>query len=197
MSSETLINAITRLHELIESARASHEPEANAAALATTDGPSGRPTVRTIYVHVDDEDIVFFVNAASGKGRQLEWNAAAALCFFWRHLAQQVTLDGRVEILDDEKADALWQKRTRESALAARASRQDARQGDKVTLSTRYRTEKERYDFSPVERPEEWIAYRLLPERIEFWETGWHRMRMRTLYERQFDGQWEMRVQEP
>lgn len=197
MSSETPINAITRLHEIIEHARASGEPDANAAALATTDRPSGRPSVRTIYVHIDGSSIVFFVNAASGKGRQLEWNAAAALCFFWRHLGEQVTLDGQVELLGDEEADALWQKRTRESALAARASRQEAREGDEASLKARYQDEKQRYDFSPVERPEGWIGYRLLPERVEFWETGWDRMRMRTVYERQLHGEWQKRVQEP
>lgn len=197
MSSTTLKKAITRLHKLIEYAWAIGEPEANAAALATTDSTNAKPSNRTIYVHVDDDDIAFFVNAASGKGRQLEWNPVAALCFFWRNLSRQVTLEGKVERLDDKKADALWQQRSRESALAAGASKQEASPGDEVGLKRRYFEQSQRYSFSRVPRPEDWIGYRLLPDRIEFWETGWDRMRMRYLYERDFKEQWRMLVQEP
>lgn len=197
MSSETRIAAISRLHQLIEYARSADVSEANAASLATTDAASGRPSVRTIYVHVETDEITFFVNSASGKGRQLQWNTAASLCFFWRELSRQVILDGGVEQLDDERADTLWQHRTRESALVARSSKQHEREGDPAGLAERHREQKQRYNFARVERPEHWIGYRLHPERIEFWETGWGRMRMRYSYERQLGGRWQVLTHEP
>lgn len=188
---------IERLRELINRGHATGDADAHAAALATADTSTGRPSVRIVYVHVQNGEIAFFVNSKSGKGRQLEWNPQAALCFFWRYLQAQVTLDGTIEELDAETADTLWQTRSRESRLAAHASQQQAHEGDKGALDARLQEEKQRFGFSKASRPAHWIGYRLRPERIEFWDSGWHRMRMRDLFEQALDGEWHRVSQEP
>jgi pyridoxamine 5'-phosphate oxidase len=39
-----------------------------------------------------------------------------------------------------------------------------------------------------VPRPRHWFGYRVIPERIEFWKSGWHRLHERVLYEKTPDG---------
>lgn len=188
---------IQYLRDLIEEGHTAGDPDAHAAALATADTVNARPSVRTVFVHVTEDGVAFFVNAKSGKGRQLEWNPQAALCFFWRDRQVQVTLEGSVELLSDDSADKLWKTRPHESSLAAHASRQHAHAGDKAALKSRVHEEKQRFGFVKVTRPSHWIGYRLLPERLEFWDSGWHRMRMRQLFELTPDGKWREVDQEP
>lgn len=197
MAAQPPVDPIVHLRTLINDAAAAGEPEANAATLATVDAALNRPSVRTIHVHVDAANVRFFVNTRSGKGRQLNWNPQAALCFYWRRLQKQAALEGAVVQLDAGDADRLWRKRTRESALAARVSSQKMRLAEKPRLEERLHEERQRYSFSAVPRPEHWLGYRMLVDRIEFWDTGWHRMRVRQLFERDTDGRWNASVQEP
>ena len=54
----------------------------------------------------------------------------------------------------------------------------------------RVKDERIRADFTHVKRPAHWIDYRLQPDRIVLWETGWERMRPRHAAVRQSDSQW-------
>ena len=40
----------------------------------------------------------------------------------------------------------------------------------------------------PIPRPTHWFGYRVIPERIEFWKSGWHRLHERVLYEKDPEG---------
>jgi pyridoxine/pyridoxamine 5'-phosphate oxidase len=68
-------------------------------ALATTDRDA-HPFVRLVYlVAIEAAELLFFANTESGKsgkGQQLIDNPRASLCFFWRELQEQVTLEGDV-----------------------------------------------------------------------------------------------------
>lgn len=190
-------NPVRRLEETIAQGYARDDADANAAALATSDVTSGRPSVRTVYVHIRYEEIVFFVNSYSGKGQQLQWNPYAALCFFWRYMQQQVTVDGLVEVLDDAVADDYWSRRSRESTLGSHASRQHLHEGDEAGLKARLHEEKQRFSFTKSNRPAHWIGYRLIPDRLEFWDTGWGRLRARELFECDMERHWTRLTQEP
>lgn len=189
--------AVSRLYDDILQARAAQVADPHAAALATADHTNGKPSIRTVYVQIEPPQMVFFFNSRSGKGRQIEWNPQIALCFFWREIQQQAIVEGHVEPLGDELADVFWAKRPREMRLAAHASHQQDIKGDVGEYEKRLREEKRQFGFEPVSRPEYWRAVRVLPERFEFWDTGWHRARLRRLYERGPDGEWRRGVQEP
>ncbi len=197
MSDSEIIDPVSHLAAWIESARRRGESDAHAATLATVDPASVRPSVRTVYVQIDDEALVFFVNTRSGKGQQLRWHPHAALCFFWRGLQQQVNVEGVVDLLDEEAADRLWAQRSRESTLVARSSEQHAVFGDLDAFRSRLEQERDNYSFHRAPRPDNWLGYRLLPTRIEFWATGWHRARPRYLFERVPQGGWQQAIQEP
>lgn len=197
MNVSEITDPVGHLAEWIESARRRGESDAHAATLATVDPAFVRPSVRTVYVQIDDDALVFFVNTRSGKGQQLRWHPHAALCFFWRGLQQQVNVEGVVDMLKDDAADRLWAQRSRESTLVARSSDQHAVFGDPDAFRARLEQEHDNYNFERAPRPENWRGYRLLPTRLEFWATGWHRARPRYLFERAPSGGWQSAVQEP
>src|SRR5262245_16184890 len=80
-----------------------HDP--TIAALATADS-SGRPSVRMVLLkHVDERGFVFFTNRTSRKAREMAENPRAALCVHWPRLAEQVRVEGTVELVSDQESD--------------------------------------------------------------------------------------------
>src|SRR5271155_6176251 len=78
----------------LKQAEGSEPNDANAAALATST-PEGNPSVRMVLIkRVDERGFCFFTNAESKKGRQIETNRRAAICFHWKSLRRQVRVGG-------------------------------------------------------------------------------------------------------
>lgn len=195
MHSEGTDNPLAEFARLVEQAYQVGEIEPLAATLATIDSALRRPSARTVYVHVLADGIGFFVNTYSGKGRQLFWDPYATLCFYWRKMEQQIIIEGQCESLDDERADQLWQKRPRESALVAQA--QNTKGADDKDLAERIAATRQRYSFEHPPRPDHWCGYRLIPERVEFWTSGWDRARYRHVYQRESGDGWQISHQPP
>src|ERR1044071_2510775 len=64
----------------------------NAMTLATV-APDGSPSARVVLLKGFDADgFVFYTNYDSQKGRELEANPRAALCFYWTALDRQVRI---------------------------------------------------------------------------------------------------------
>jgi len=165
------------------------EPELpEAMALATAD-QSGAPSVRMVLLKGHDaRGFVFYTNSRSRKGRELAANPQAALLLHWKSLRRQVRIDGAVEIVGDDEADAYFATRARESQLGAWASDQSETMASRADFETRYQALAERHDGEPVPRPPHWWGYRVAPERIEFWTDRAHRLHERRLFTRSGDG---------
>lgn len=182
--------ALHQLQQLIDDATARGVPEPHAAALATADA-SARPSVRTVYiVAVEEPGLLFFVNLRSGKGQQLLENPRAALCFFWRELQEQVLVEGAVIMQSAETSDSYWRRRERDAQLGAWVSRQGSPAPAKDQLRQQARQLEQTLGFEPLARSALWHAFRILPERIEFWPSGWQRLRERLCYRQDANGQW-------
>jgi pyridoxamine 5'-phosphate oxidase len=180
--------ALNRFRDLLEEARKTNLPEPTSTTLATTDA-SGHPTARTVLLKgLDNRGFTFFTNLNSRKGRQLHENPRAAMCFFWQYLMQQVVVEGLVELISDEEADAYWVTRERNSQLCAWASKQSSVLDSRETLSRRLAEFRERFMDRQIPRPRNWSGYRLVPERIEFWTAGWHRPHERVCYQKSLSG---------
>lgn len=153
--------------------------DAGAMTLATADG-DGRPSVRTMTIRVfDAQGFVFLSSNISRKGLDLAVNPTAALCAYWPPLKLQVTVNGSIVQLDDAESDHLWSNRSRETHLAAWASQQSQELASGELLVERLEALKQQYRGAHVPRPETWHAYRLVPDRIEFWTVGWQRLHER------------------
>ncbi len=188
---------LDRFTELLAQARDLEGAEAAVMSLATV-GADGWPTVREIYLQaVDDAGLLFFTHDCSRKARQLAENPRAAACFYWPASGQQVQVEGVTEPVDDATADEAWAGRSRESQLAAWASRQSRPLESDEALTARVADYRKRFDFQrQIPRPPHWCGYRLVPERMEFWSSGWRNLNVRVCYERDTCG-WVVQRLEP
>ena len=171
-------------------AKASEINDPDAMALATAD-KDGDPSVRMVLLKGHGRDgFVFYTNENSNKGRDLAENPNAALLFHWKSLRRQVRIEGWVERVSDEQANAYFATRSRESQLGAWASDQSCPLPDRATFEARYEQVRQRFEGEAVPRPENWGGYRVLPLVMEFWQDREHRLHERRLFVQQEDGSW-------
>jgi pyridoxamine 5'-phosphate oxidase len=170
-------------------ARESEPNDPEAMALATASA-AGRPTVRMVLMKGHGPDgFVFYTNDDSAKGEQLAENPRAALLFHWKSLRRQVRIEGAVERVSPEQADAYFASRSRDSQLGAWASDQSRALDSRATFVARYDAMKQRFEGGEVPRPPHWGGYQVIPERIEFWSDRPHRLHERRLFTLT-DGAW-------
>ena len=171
-------------------------PEANAMSVATV-GADGRPSSRILLIKEFNQDgFTWFTNYRSRKGRDLEAHPYAALLFHWVELERQVRVEGRVEKLAPEQSDAYFHSRPLNSRLGALASDQSEPVASREMLEQRFAQAAQSHGDQPA-RPEHWGGYRLIPDRIEFWQGRPSRLHDRILYTRQQDGAWRRERLQP
>jgi pyridoxamine 5'-phosphate oxidase len=158
------------------------EAEANAMTVATATA-GGAPSARMILLKdVDARGFVFYTNVDSRKGTELAANRQVALCFHWKSLGRQVRVEGVVETVSAAEADAYFATRPRESQLGAWASDQSRPLASRAVLEERVAAAERRFGGGPVPRPPYWAGFRVLPSRIEFWESQPFRLHDRLVY---------------
>ena len=162
-----------------------------AVALATVDG-AGHPQVRMVLLRgFDRNGFVFYTNTESPKGEDLALHPHAALCFYWKSLARQLRVTGKVEAVTPAEADAYFASRPHESQIGAWASQQSRVLDSRATLEQQVESFTQRFAAGPVPRPAYWSGYRVVPAHVEFWEERPYRLHARTLFRRRGE-HWEI-----
>lgn len=181
---------IAKFRTWLAEAEAKEVNNHNAMALATATA-DGRPSVRMVLLKdVDDRGFVFYTNLESRKGGELAQNPHAALCFHWKSLDRQVRVEGQVEPVTAEEADAYYNSRHRSSRIGAWASRQSRPLAGRFELEKRVAMFTAKFNVGAVPRPEFWSGFRIIPHAIEFWTEGAFRLHERLVYHRAGDA-WE------
>ena len=163
-----------------------NDPEAMALATAT---PDGRPSARMVLLKGHGPDgFAFYTNLDSRKGNELAANSQASLLFHWKSLRRQVRIEGAIESVSDDDANAYFASRSRDSQLGAWASYQSRPLESRDVFEGRYEDMRRRFDGADVPRPPRWSGFRVIPERIEFWSDRAHRLHERRLFTRDGDG---------
>jgi len=167
--------------------------EPRALALATADA-AGRPSTRIVLLKQASPAIVFAFSANSRKGRELEANPRAAGTLYWRETLQQVVFEGPVERMGAEESDRLFADRP----PAGQATTVASNQGEALDDPERLRGEAAALanEGEALRRPEDWGAYRLDPDLVEFWHGSPDRLHRRLLYVKQGE-RWEHKRLQP
>ncbi len=118
-------------------ARKAEPNDPNGMALATA-AADGLPNVLMVLLKgVDQRGFFYYTNPQRAKGGELAANAKAALLFHWKSLRRQVRVQGPVEPVTVEEADALFATRPRGSQIGAWASDQSRAMPDRLALERR------------------------------------------------------------
>ncbi|MDA0281931.1 MAG: pyridoxamine 5'-phosphate oxidase [Planctomycetota bacterium] len=156
--------------------------EPAAMSLATVDA-NGQPSIRTVLLRgIDERGFVFFTNSQSRKGTQIAGNPQVALNFYWDTWAEQVHVEGRVEIITDSESDQYWKKRARLSQIGAWASDQSRPLSDREEFLARVEEIEKSFKGQDIPRPPHWFGYRVVPNRIELWSGRAGRLHERYVY---------------
>jgi pyridoxamine 5'-phosphate oxidase len=157
-------------------------PEPNAVVVATADA-DGAPDARIVLMKgYDASGFVFGTSYASAKGAQIAVNPRAALVFPWHPMQRQVRVTGRVERIGDTASDGLWDPRPRGAQLAAAASLQSTVVESRQELVDRMQLLDRQTPDGKLPRPASWGGYRVVPERVEFWQGGTDRLHDRLVF---------------
>jgi len=165
--------------------------DASAAGLADPTGvvvatvqPDGSIRQRFVLLKgVSEDGFVFFTNYNSDKAAALAQNDRSSMLFPWNELDRQVSVSGKVEKIAESESDAYFAARPRASQIAAWTSQQSQPIASRGALEAQYQATLERFDGGDVPRPRHWGGFRLVPERIEFWQGGEDRLHDRFVYQ--------------
>jgi pyridoxamine 5'-phosphate oxidase len=171
----------------LDTARTSNVPDPDSGVLATVDR-DGRPSARVLHLRgCDDRGLLFFINTATRKGRDLEADPRAALTFYWAPLLRQVNITGITNPTPAAESDLLWA----ESALTSQAASLSSRQGEPLSDELGlHRHAQEIVDAGTTQpRPRTHHGLLLRPETVEFWLGRPDRLHRRVHYSFA-DGEW-------
>ena len=176
------------MREVIESG----EKEPTAMTLSTM-GTDGFPHSRIVLLKfIDQEGFIFFTNYNGAKGKDIALNNAVGLHFFWSNLERQIKIVGYAEKTSRQISENYFQSRPVESQISAWASNQSEEVPSREYLEKQYETYRRKFKDKPVPLPPHWGGYRVIPQKIEFWQGRINRLHDRILYIKEAD-KWEIR----
>jgi pyridoxamine 5'-phosphate oxidase len=188
---------ITQFESWLQQAVDGGLQDPTAMVLATVDA-SGMPWQRIVLLKgVSTKGFVFYTNYGSAKAEAIAREPRVSLHFPWNVLDRQVIVAGTVEKMSKVESLRYFASRPRESQLAAWASRQSRSISARAALEKEFLSMKNKFSKGEIPMPDFWGGYRVVPQRIEFWQGGAHRLHDRFLYTAAEDGSWAIDQLQP
>lgn len=153
-----------------------------------TASADGWVSIRTVLLKgYDEKGFVFFTNYNSKKGAQLRSNTRSAMLFYWPESDRQIRIEGIADKVSVEVSESYFETRPRESQLSAWASAQSSVIPDRQHLEKLYDFYKKKFNNKPVDKPQYWGGFLLVPDWFEFWQEGNFRLHDRLTYTKRKD----------
>lgn len=179
---DLLDNPIKEFGKWFKRAIKTEQYEPNAMAMATSSA-DGKPSVRYVLLkNYDQNGFVFYTHYESRKSIDIKENPFGAFVFFWPVLQQQVRVEGKIEKLNNTESDKYFDNRPKGSKIGAWASPQSKPIPSREYLENIKNNFEEKYNKFEIPRPDYWGGYRIIPNRIEFWQGRKDRLHDRFLY---------------
>jgi pyridoxamine 5'-phosphate oxidase len=164
---------LRQLAAWLDAARRAGEsmPEAMTIATATADGT---PAARIVILRGLQLGLAFFTDLTSDKGAELAANPQAAAVLHWlRPVHRQVRVVGPVEPVSEQEASEYWRTRPAATRRNAAASYQSSVIADQAALQELVNGMQLRHPAeADLPRPQRWGGFRVLPDRVEFWQES-------------------------
>ncbi|KAL5964155.1 Pyridoxine-5'-phosphate oxidase [Taenia solium] len=124
---------------------------------------SGRPSSRYVLLKgLDDRGFHFYTNS--------------------------VRIEGKASLLPDIEAEEYFRTRSKKSQISAYVSQQSKPiESDRQILSAFEEAERQFKDYEHIPKPETWVGYTVMPDRMEFWQGQTTRLHDRFLFFRPDD----------
>ena len=183
-----LENPIELFGEWFQEAKKTEINDPNALALATADKKE-IPSVRMVLLkNYNDNGFVFYTNLTSKKGKEINNNKKASMCFHWKSIRRQVRILGKLEKVSDNEANSYFKSRPYKNKIGAWASTQSKILKSRDEFLNKIKDYEKKYpNNDAVPRPEYWSGWRLVPTEIEFWLDGEGRIHERLNYKKSND----------
>jgi len=158
--------------------------EPNAFTLSTS--YKNKPSSRVMLLKELDNELIFFTNKISRKGKDISSNKYASMVFWWKEINKQVRIEGKLRELPKKDVIKYFYSRPRESQIGALASMQSSKLDSYNDLISRFREMQNQYSDTSkkIPMPKSWTGYILNPQLIEFWQGGSHRLHQRLEFKR-------------
>jgi pyridoxamine 5'-phosphate oxidase len=181
-----------RFSQWLAEARRARAPLPDAMAVATAD-TTGNPSVRTLLLaSANRRGFVFYTHALSRKARELAARPRAALVFYWHRTGKQVRVEGRVTQVTRVEADSYWRKYPHDTQLATLALDANVAASRRVELVSSFAALRRYWRGKKIQRPVNWVGYRLTPDSYAFWHSRAHRLNDGEIFFRT-KGRWRRR----
>jgi len=168
------------------------------AMVLSTVNEQGMPWQRIVLLKgLSHGGFVFYTNYGSAKAADIAQRPAVSLLFPWSELDRQVIIGGTAQKMSFAESATYFVTRPRESQIAAWASRQSRPVSGRALLEKQVSVLREKFGKGEVPVPDFWGGYRVMPQRVEFWQGREHRLHDRFQYTHSPEGGWAIEQLQP
>ena len=128
--------------------------------------------------------LIFYSNYLSAKGRQIDKNPLVAVNFYWKEMAKQIRIQGKITKTSRQKSLAYWKSRSRSSQISQWLSKQSQELESKQKLIELKQKAEQQFLNKKIPCPKHWGGYKLKIQQIEFWLEGKDRLHDRFLFKK-------------
>jgi len=168
-----------------------------AMSLATRDADGNLWQRIVLLKGISKGGFVFYTNYRSNKAKAIAADPRVSLLFPWNELDRQVIVAGVAEKMSMTESARYFLSRPRESQIAAWASRQSRPVPARAALEAEMSRLKAQFAAGEVPVPDFWGGFRIVPQRVEFWQGGEHRLHDRFVYTRVEEEGWAVEQLQP